>query len=103
MPADPVAVASATFNLAKDCAPDVTGFQTTLTGIVPDSVGGTVTVTVQVPGGNPVNLVTANPYGRTVNGTDPAWITPGQVTIPNGPIQRMPPGCQPRQALSTYP
>ncbi|MFZ4385880.1 MAG: beta strand repeat-containing protein, partial [Chloroflexota bacterium] len=51
---------------------------------VPDSVGGTVTVTVQVPGGNPVNLVTANPYGRTVNGTDPAWITPGQVTIPNG-------------------
>ena len=81
-PADPVAVASATFNLAQDCAPDVTGFQTTLTGIVPDSVGGTVTVTVQVPGGSPVNLVTAKPYGRN----DPAWTTlsPGFVTIPDG-------------------
>ena len=82
VPVSSVTVASATFNLAQDCAPDVTGFQTTLTGIVPDSVGGTVTVTVQVPGGSQVNLVTAKPYGRN----DPAWTTlsPGFVTIPDG-------------------
>ena len=59
VPVSSVTVANATFNRAQDCAPDVTGFQTTLTGIVPESVGGTVTVTVQVPGGSQVNLVTA--------------------------------------------
>ena len=89
MPGAAVAVASATFNLAQDCDTDATGLQTTLTGAVPDAVGGTVTVTAQVAGGNPVNLVTAKPYGPNGSGADLAWTTlgtdpAGWVTVPNG-------------------
>ncbi|NDB19631.1 MAG: carboxypeptidase regulatory-like domain-containing protein, partial [Proteobacteria bacterium] len=79
-PASPTVMIGTIFNRARgNCNTVDDALRISVTGTVPNSVGGTVTLVAQVDGGTPTTLASAIPFG-----SDGTWIVP--VTLPQGNV-----------------
>ena len=78
--ASPTVMIGTIFNRARgNCNTVDDSLRISVTGTVPNSVGGTVTLVAQVDGGTPTTLASAIPFGA-----DGTWIVP--VTLPQGNV-----------------